>query len=1129
MVGNLYKLFFTLNGLPNGEEQLSLSLNDSSFYDIAGNPLILDGVIKTLKLKDEIPPVISISSEIENNSWSNKSSIKVKFNISESSDDFTMDDISVSGGEISDFIKSSSIEYEAVFTPALDGEKIIAIENNSFSDLYGNYNSDSDLFTWYFDTKRPDIKIVGSRNDNINVINVAALKIEFKLTEPSETFGLEDVFVKGGQLDYFARISDTLYSAIFTSSFNDDILINVSEDSFEDLAGNGGNSADFSTIATVTKVSGHVHCFHQDGTEDHISPGYLLGQDSHIETGPRSFAEILMLDDSSVVKLMENTIFELSEDEDTRYVKMLEPENHTGNISMINNINKEYRRKIYKIITPVSEINVVGTKYSILCNIETLTDSFVGATGKVEIVNKTTGQAVEVSGGEKLEAKISGEVEKAIAEEGDFLVDPEDLLPKIEQVKISRDNKTASVYFDGDIFGDVSAETEIVKEDFNITLRGGTGSLSSNTPTNITKYDNYYLLELPIIGIPNGEEILEVNPTIGSIYSKEGVELIIPQPNNYDILYNAINNKPYFENISHLDTMFMYEDSSHELNYKVIDKDNDSVVVEIIDFDTMLDVEMEDQNISIAPKLNMFGEGTLTLQANDGIDSTIIMLNIMVEPVNDKPLMSKMDMMDAQEGDSMFFKFKYSDVDGDDLTHSVFTHNDSVEVWSNKDTVFVDLHHDYYGHELIYITAYDGKSIDTSFVELNVININDPPVLGSIKSITVDEDSKMTMPIDITDVDGDSIFYSVFNEDTSINIDVFNDTLSIQPQKNYYGETDVMLVAFDEEFSDTVWFNVYIQNLNDMPFLSDFKFGEVFEDSVKNYELFAHDQDGDVITFNAFSDTSLVQLYLHSDTLKFKNYKMRLKTTGNFNGKTNISITLNDGQSTDTTTFPIEILNTQDKPENFDWLNFSKDTVFLSDQKLFEDYYLSWTKSFDIDGDSVEYLVYCQVGQNEAEKIHNTNEEATLIPYNAIYEDVLVKNNLSAATIRFNIKSTDGVDTVAISGQDKILYVIRAGALSIYESGIPTDYKLHSNFPNPFNATTTIRYDLPVNTSLDIIIYDITGREIRRFSLNNKMAGYHYINWDGKNQEGYPVASGIYLYQMHSNYFMKTRRMLLLK
>ena len=97
------------------------------------------------------------------------------------------------------------------------------------------------------------------------------------------------------------------------------------------------------------------------------------------------------------------------------------------------------------------------------------------------------------------------------------------------------------------------------------------------------------------------------------------------------------------------------------------------------------------------------------------------------------------------------------------------------------------------------------------------------------------------------------------------------------------------------------------------------------------------------------------------------------------------------------------------------------------------------------------------------------------------------------------------------------------------QSRVPTTYKLDQNFPNPFNPTTTIRYELPEQTTLFLAVYDVRGARVRDLVDGTKPAGTHDAVWDGRNTSGDVVASGIYYCRMRAGTVIRTRKLVFLK
>lgn len=94
----------------------------------------------------------------------------------------------------------------------------------------------------------------------------------------------------------------------------------------------------------------------------------------------------------------------------------------------------------------------------------------------------------------------------------------------------------------------------------------------------------------------------------------------------------------------------------------------------------------------------------------------------------------------------------------------------------------------------------------------------------------------------------------------------------------------------------------------------------------------------------------------------------------------------------------------------------------------------------------------------------------------------------------------------------------------------PDDYVLEQNYPNPFNPETTIEYALPLNKKVSVRIYNMMGQVVRTLVKDElQSAGRQKVLWDGKNDAGQRVATGVYIYSLEFGNFKKTNRMTLLK
>ena len=94
---------------------------------------------------------------------------------------------------------------------------------------------------------------------------------------------------------------------------------------------------------------------------------------------------------------------------------------------------------------------------------------------------------------------------------------------------------------------------------------------------------------------------------------------------------------------------------------------------------------------------------------------------------------------------------------------------------------------------------------------------------------------------------------------------------------------------------------------------------------------------------------------------------------------------------------------------------------------------------------------------------------------------------------------------------------------------LPHRFSINPAYPNPFNPITTLRYYLPENIRVNIIIYDMLGRQVKTLINQTQDAGFKSIIWNATNDYGKPVSAGIYLYQIQAGEYISTKKMVLLK
>jgi flagellar hook assembly protein FlgD len=97
------------------------------------------------------------------------------------------------------------------------------------------------------------------------------------------------------------------------------------------------------------------------------------------------------------------------------------------------------------------------------------------------------------------------------------------------------------------------------------------------------------------------------------------------------------------------------------------------------------------------------------------------------------------------------------------------------------------------------------------------------------------------------------------------------------------------------------------------------------------------------------------------------------------------------------------------------------------------------------------------------------------------------------------------------------------------EIGIPKAIAITGNSPNPFNPSTSISFSLPAPSHVSLAVYDITGRKVRTLVSGQMSEGEHTATWDGRDDSGQPVASGMYISRLVAGERIAAGKMALVK
>jgi hypothetical protein len=157
-----------------------------------------------------------------------------------------------------------------------------------------------------------------------------------------------------------------------------------------------------------------------------------------------------------------------------------------------------------------------------------------------------------------------------------------------------------------------------------------------------------------------------------------------------------------------------------------------------------------------------------------------------------------------------------------------------------------------------------------------------------------------------------------------------------------------------------------------------------------------------------------------------------------------------------------------------------------------------------------------------------TFPNVTSFDWTQYYVDVTVPNDASvkALSVRPHVYSRF---TGTVYYDDITVEVIGTTLGVKDNSGLPRTFDLSNNYPNPFNPTTTIHFAVPQGGPISLTVYNVLGQQVRMLVQGNVSVGYHDVVWDGKDDRGMTVQSGVYFYRLQTGSVALVKKMVMIK
>ena len=403
--------------------------------------------------------------------------------------------------------------------------------------------------------------------------------------------------------------------------------------------------------------------------------------------------------------------------------------------------------------------------------------------------------------------------------------------------------------------------------------------------------------------------------------------------------------------------------------------------------DSNASFEITKDHLIITPKEDFHGYIFVNLK----LDMSFI---LKVNPVNDIPVLAEIESQSIEEDDELILNLFALDMDGDNLTYGATIDGNGI-VNTEGDILTISPNQNYNGPINVSIAVSDGKDTEESGFNIQVLPVNDAPIIDSINSQSIIEDSSLRLLLSGTDVDGDTLTYSAdAGENAKVNID--GNQLLIIPDNNFNGDIDVFVYVNDGTSKDKIKFVLTVVPVNDAPVLTS-----IIPYSKKEkitIQMLANDIDGDKLTYSAIIDGS-AKVTVDDNFLTVKPNK-------DYKGTAPLTLKTFDGSSTIDT--------------NITLINPIPGVLAIAPQSMKEDTELILKLTAkDIEGD--RYIFKSKINKNSETEI--INDKLIIKPmkdyFGKLKVSLTVSDNKDSTNFDFDINVSPVKDSPkAIAGND---------------------------------------------------------------------------------------------------------------
>lgn len=591
------------------------------------------------------------------------------------------------------------------------------------------------------------------------------------------------------------------------------------------------------------------------------------------------------------------------------------------------------------------------------------------------------------------------------------------------------------------------------------------------------------------------------------------------------VTVNPVNDAPYVS-AGVRDTMlnedvpktFLMRMSDH-----FSDVDQDALTIQSNVLSGSAQITVSDDSLYIEPAINFNGDVVVELMASDGDLSVSDTFIVQVTPIQDAPYRVtalRDTSFNEDVSNQLVTKLTsyFSDPDNDLLTYNVLIVSGIVSARIGQDSLYITAQADATGPSSLRISATDGNTSVYDTITVTVTPVNDAPLLAlALRDTTLSQTftrafiEKLTD--NFTDVDNGTLQYSVTSLTSGLTASLGNDSIYVTGSNLATGTAKIAVQASDGSLTanDTLQITIidvtapsgFVAALAS-PLLPRVRF------TVGGNEIL----NSAALTVNNASVTLTKRdSKRYSGQYDLTTLPTSLTVVGTVTDLgNNVSPAINRTIQVSTLSKPLAI-------HGFELARVSgakESIVLVSEEEIGMNKSDATMQAVTISFDETMTIRLSAPVQHRDKGRYRivrwTDEEK--------YPDYSMISVWQECTMQY--KAGVVITTIEKSGTYALVYDSEAEVL-------PTEFVLNQNYPNPFNPTTTIRYDIAVSGQVSLIVYNLLGQKVRTLINGYAPQGTYRLQWDGNNDMGQRVSSGVYLYRLESGGKRFTKRMMFLK